>query len=184
MNKTLIFLLGAITGGGTVWYFTKEYYRRLADQEIDSVLGADRYEKKKEEAPAEKKNDKKDVKTRHEYEELTRNYTKPPVTAYAEKYAHEEELATEHPIDDEEEDPYVISPQEFGDLDDYDKISLTYYADGYLVDGETVIDNVDEVVGPDALDSFGEYEDDSVYVRNDRLKTDYEILLNETNFIE
>ena len=184
MNKTLIFLLGALTGGGTVWYFTKEYYRRLADAEIDSVLGSDRYEKKAEEKKEEKKEEVKKKDNKIRYEELTRNYTKPSVTDYASKYDHEGEIATDHPVDDDEEDAYVISPQEFGELDDYDKITLNYYADGYLVEGESVIENVNDVIGPDALDSFGDYEDDAVYVRNDKLRTDYEVLYNESNFIE
>ena len=39
-----------------------------------------------------------------------------------------------------------------------------------------MISDVDNVVGKDSLSKFGEYEPDSVYVRNDREKTDYEIL--------
>ena len=34
----------------------------------------------------------------------------------------------------------------------------------------------------DALRHFGEYEDDAVYVRNDELKTDYEILRSEKDY--
>ena len=38
---------------------------------------------------------------------------------------------------------------------------------------------MDNVVGLESLAHFGEYEDDSVFVRNDRLKCDYEILLDQ-----
>ena len=36
----------------------------------------------------------------------------------------------------------------------------------------------------DALDHFGEYEDDSVFVRNDRYKCNYEILKDVRTFEE
>lgn len=41
---------------------------------------------------------------------------------------------------------------------------------------------IQQSIGFESLGHFGEYEDDSVFVRNDRLKTDYEILLDEENY--
>ena len=52
---------------------------------------------------------------------------------------------------------------------------------GYDENDEEV-DDVDEIVGEESLNHFGEYEDDSVFVRNDRLKCDYEILLDQRNY--
>lgn len=81
--------------------------------------------------------------------------------------------------------PYVISPDEFGEMEDedYDKVSFTYYADGVLADEyDEIVENVDEIVGEESLTHFGEYEDDSVFVRNDKLKCDYEILLDQRNY--
>ena len=43
-------------------------------------------------------------------------------------------------------------------------------------DDDSVIRNVDKVVGKGSLNTFGEYEDDSVFVRDDDKKIDYEIL--------
>ena len=81
------------------------------------------------------------------------------------------------------EKPYVISPEEFGEFEEYEKISLTYYADEVLADeNDEEVDDVDEIVGEESLNHFGEYEDDSVFVRNDRLKCDYEILLDQRNY--
>lgn len=78
--------------------------------------------------------------------------------------------------------PYVISPSEFGELD-YEKIELTYYADGILTDDRNeIMDDPDDIIGPDALDSFGDYEDDSVYVRNDGRRCDYAILKDLRNY--
>ena len=79
--------------------------------------------------------------------------------------------------------PYVITPDELGDQLGYDVIELTYYADGVVAeDYNEVMDNVDEVIGVDSLTHFGEYEDDSVCVRNDRLKCDYQILKDNRNY--
>ena len=49
--------------------------------------------------------------------------------------------------------------------------------------GERIKD-VDSVVGAESLTHFGEYEDDSVFVRNDRLKCDYEILMDTRTYSE
>lgn len=85
----------------------------------------------------------------------------------------------------EDERPYVISPDEFGEKDGYENVTLTYYADGVLTDYfDNVISNVDEVVGFDSLDHFGEYEDDVVFVRNEKMETDYEILRDLRDFNE
>ena len=44
------------------------------------------------------------------------------------------------------------------------------------IECDDVIYNVDNVIGEDSLNHFGEYEEDSVFVRNDSMATDYEIL--------
>lgn len=80
----------------------------------------------------------------------------------------------------------IIEPDDFGDDDyGYETVSLTLYADNVLTyeDGR-VIKNVDEIVGADSLNHFGEYEDDSVFVRNYDSETDYEILADERKYID
>lgn len=104
-------------------------------------------------------------------------------TAYVERlqefdYAAETELNT----DDENRKPRVISPDEFGEVNGYEVISLTYYADKVLTDTRDMAmsnDDIEDMVGLESLKHFGEYENDAVFVRNDRLKTDFEILLDE-----
>jgi hypothetical protein len=44
------------------------------------------------------------------------------------------------------------------------------------------VEDLEGSVGIDSLTTFGEYEDDSVFVRNSRLRCDYEILLDQRNF--
>ena len=89
---------------------------------------------------------------------------------------------------DREEDkkaPYTIYPEEFGAIDDYETVSLLYFADGVLTDdrGEKV-DDIADKVGADFYTHFGEYEEDSVFVRNEARKCDYEILMDSRNYEE
>ena len=56
-------------------------------------------------------------------------------------------------------------------------------ADQVLADeDDDPVEDVDNVDGFESLKSFGEFEDDSVFVRNDRLKCDFEILLDQRNY--
>jgi hypothetical protein len=81
--------------------------------------------------------------------------------------------------------PYVISPDEFAERKDYDTVSLTYYKDKVLTyENDEIVKDVDGLIGRDSLNHFGEYEDDSVFVRDDELKRDYEILLDQRNFTD
>ena len=81
----------------------------------------------------------------------------------------------------------MISPDEYGDQEGYDEISLTYYSDGTVADDSdrAMADaEIEETIGKDSLTHFGEYEDDSVFVRNDRLKADYEILMDQRTYAD
>lgn len=80
-------------------------------------------------------------------------------------------------LDSYVERPYVIKPEEFGEIEGYSTISLSYYADGILADeNDDIVDSPEDTVGTDFLNHFGEYEYDSVYIRNDAKLCDYEIL--------
>ena len=75
--------------------------------------------------------------------------------------------------------PYVISDVEYSE-GEYNTETLHYYKDGVLCDDDfNVIKDVNGTVGSEALNSFGVYEGDAVYVRNDQHKIDYEILLED-----
>lgn len=80
---------------------------------------------------------------------------------------------------------YIITPNEF-DEGDNEVVTLVYYADGVVVNTDTLETlsekEIDECVGLDSLNHFGEYEDDSVFVRNDKEDIDYEILRDENRY--
>lgn len=201
LSTTIAFVAGAALGGATIWYITKERYARLAEEEINSVKEAyARREGKKEKA------DKALKRYQGTDEEIQEGQTpavtakvmeKGSITEYAERVKNgapmdysrtsvpPKAVPQEKPAEPETsgEHPYVIAPEEFDELG-YTAISLTYFADGVLADENgVVVDDVEEIVG-DALDHFGEYEDDSVYVRNDAKRCDYEILRDEREYPE
>lgn len=80
--------------------------------------------------------------------------------------------------------PYVISPEEFAD-GDYPQKTLTYYADKVLADeDDEIVVDIENTVGKESLTHFGEYEDDTVFVRDDDLGIDYEICLDTRRYAD
>ena len=57
------------------------------------------------------------------------------------------------------------------DVDEVPRQQLLFPHNAVGVEG-----GVDAVVGEDSLNHFGEFEEDSVYVRNENIECDYEIL--------
>ena len=81
----------------------------------------------------------------------------------------------------------MITFEQFNDEhDDYDKGDLTYYeGDDILVDSqESPIEDVEGLIGPDALTRFGDGSNsrDIVYVRNDRVSMDFEISRDQRSY--
>ena len=183
MNSKVAFIIGSVVGvgigvAGTYSYF-KDKYEKLAEEDFNSRRVFD--EDKKEES----------VEPVVEKTADSRTVDKPSITEYAailqkEGYVNYSDMQDKKQKQEIAVDrPYVIQPSDFGEFDDYEKISLTYTADGVLLDDmNEIVDDIEEVVGEDSLEHFGEYEDDSVYVRNDSKKCDYEILLDQRNYQE
>ena len=173
----VVFLTGAALGSIATWLSVKEHYRQMykqrADEEIASVKAPFTY--KKTESTKEKKEVPK-PKEKPSIAEYAKELSKSGYTKYSNAETPEE-IQEKHK---KEERPFVISPDEFGELEDegYSKVSLFYYADEVLADDDDeLVEDVDGWVGEDATDHFGEYDDDDcVYVRNPRLKIDFEIL--------
>lgn len=81
--------------------------------------------------------------------------------------------------------PYVISPEDFNcSPPGYNAQTLDYFADGVLADDWGVILDLDETIGEDAINHFGEYVDDIVYVRNERTEIDYEVTRDPRTYAE
>ena len=183
LSKILLFVSGACVGSVVTWKLIEKKYQQIAQEEIDSVkeaLGYVNQRSDKSETEEDDEDAKEDVgAARKEIERIVREQGY-DYNAVSKKEGNDEKEEEESM----NEKPYVISPEEFGDCD-YKTVSLTYYNDDVLTyeNGE-VIHNIDELVGEGSLDTFGQYEADSVFVRNDDLKTDFEILADERNYYE
>lgn len=74
--------------------------------------------------------------------------------------------------------PYVISPDEYGQKEDYGNVDLVYFADGVLTDEMGAImtdEDIEDSVGKNFANYFGTYEKDTVQIRNDIRGVDYYI---------
>lgn len=174
LSKIFIFAAGAAVGALATWKILETKYQQRIDEEVESVKAA--Y------AQLNEKTDESDEETEEEDEEADPDGLRPDVKKYASilaKQSYTEEIIEEV---DETDAPYVIPPEALGDCD-YEIINLIYYADKVLTDEmNDPVEGADYLIGPDALNHFGEYEHDSVCVRNDKLKRDYEILLDEEKY--
>lgn len=164
-NKLAIFVTGIVLGSAITWNYAKTKYAKIADEEIASVKAAFK---------SEKSNKDSDIR------EEKNNIDKMEELAIANKYVTHDKVIKKEETDMNE--PYVISPDDF-DENGYEIVSLTYYADDVLTDEhDNVIRNRDKLIGKDSLTKFGEYEEDSVFVRDDERKIDYEILADTRNY--
>ena len=80
-------------------------------------------------------------------------------------------------------DPYVISIDDFGQEEGYDTITLTAYSDGTIANyADDELEDPESTVGEDILSKFG--DEDVVYIRNDRLKADFEVVRDNRTYVE
>lgn len=179
-GKIAIFATGAAVGSAVTWKLIKDKYEQMAREDIQSVRDyyAKKHECDEEEARDVEEEDEDPVAVDEEdiaeYHELLETLN----------YSGKNDIS-EKGEPEEDDDPKVICPDEFGELDDYEIRSLTYYPDGVLTDEDNnIIEDVDSLVGEDSLSHFGEYEEDSVFVRNAELETDFEILMDPRNYAD
>ena len=191
MKNLLCFVAGSAIGSVVTWKLIEKKYKDLADEEIESVK-----ETFKNRKPRITKDEVKET-----VEKVINKWKEPKETVEdivtAEGYSTEDKEETEE--DDESNYtvdvdpgvevivPYVITPEQFGEYSEYGTKTLTYYADNVLtdeIDNPITSGEMETMIGPDALDHFGEYEDDSVYIRDEMNEMDYEILKSEKMFSE
>lgn len=181
---TLSFVAGVTAGSLITYQYLKEHYEQIAQEEIDSIKTA--FAKKEKDLSGEIDIVEKRVKA-----EIAKE--KPDIMEYTQKLQREGYVdysgmseKKEEVKEPMKEEPYIIAPEEFGEIEDYDKLGLTYYhGDQVLVDSDDeIIEDVENVVVEDFADHFGEYEDDSVFVRNPDRKADFEILLDYRSYAD
>lgn len=177
LSKCLIFAAGAAIGSVVTWTLVKTKYEQIANEEIESVrefYAQKDKEKLTDEAYGEDEEEPDTVDEREvtQYRKIIQG------AGYSEDVEEDDDM-----VDDK---PYVISPEDAEDRDDYELEQLDYFeGDDTLVDNfGDVVEDVDGMVGADFASHFGEYEQDTVYVANDATKTVYEICRDYRSYAE
>ena len=199
MNKVLMFVLGAAVGSLITWKLLEKKYKDLADEEIESVVERFKNREKEErhilndfehvvaynDAPNEdltkpNKEEKKD------YHKMVQDLE----YDYSDDYSDDPDI-TITKMDDgsiwmgptpDHIEPYIINPDEFGDNDEYSTKTWMYYADFTVTDEEgEIVSDAQNHIG-DALTDLIQSGDNSIYVRNDNNKCDYEIIKSDMRY--
>lgn len=182
----LIFVAGAIAGTVAGIGMSKRHFEAIAAQEINEVR--DYYRKANKELADQLVDKTSDIKEEQaeepeKIEEPAEKSIEETKKEYDNIIKHGNYVTTEE-IDDEEDysddEPYIIDPSEFGNNGHYATQTCTYFADGVLVDDvDEVIEEPETLVGNFHVDIFRDFDATSVYVRNDWMKMDFEILRDD-----
>lgn len=210
INNMIIFVVGTLIGSATTYFVVKkkfetekendikemrEYYTKReeiisehADKEVDILkqeIESMHQDKKDEESTI-------DDEELQEYRDIVSQYNHPE---YADALVRKRELQmaeeakkAEEDMTEERQEPfYIIKPDEFGTIDNYELVNLTWYADGILADEfDNIIgeDEIEERIGSEALVDIGKYLPKFIHVRNDDLEVDYEIGEDPRNYCD
>lgn len=176
LSSVIIFCGGVFIGGFLTWDFFKTKYEKIADEEIASVKETFEH---REPRPDKNYKVEETLKGNDAYINIIdsnsyRNYSNTSIETDKKGGTADMEL----------KQPYVITPEQYEDNVDYTKVSLTWYSDEVLEDDWGNVLDPDDVIGSDALKTFGQYEKDSVFVRDDDEQIDYEVLLDTRSYKE
>lgn len=196
MDKTsvLCFVVGAAIGAVAGWGVSKKLYESRIDKAVQEVKDA--YHARTAEQTSDDENRPTVIKYNRKNaapksDELGASEDKPNIVEYAQKlhdsgYVDYSALTRNDDTKKEDEEktdtpsPRIISAEEFEENEDYRKITMYCYNDGVIADEfENEVPDAERLIG-NITDSFD--EDECLYVRNDELKCDYEILLERRNY--
>lgn len=186
MKKLLIFLAGAAAGSLITWYFTKDYYRKKADEEVNDVVAHFRNAYDREVEEPRRIQQETERQQREVWQEQKKAYYK-----MSQRYQPPDEPVPEvgyypepHPHEDHNP-PYEVTEEQVLDMmrmnDEWEQVELTYYeADDVVVEDREQMENWSEYVGPVSSKCFN--AQGLYFVRNEKYKVDYEIHYEPGNF--
>jgi hypothetical protein len=191
MTNVIMFVAGAAIGSLATWKVMQMRYEKRIQEEVDSVKEtfarwnnrdsgeeiAEVCEETEEyscDSDGTEQDEQDKMMDMYEYEANIQRL----------KYVSASNAKEEGGGEPAERAPYVISPDMFGE-NGYECTWLTYYADGVVEDDHwIVVENVDDVIGDDFMNHFDEYAENTVFIRNESLKTDYEITKDRRTYAE
>ena len=177
MNKGLIFMgglaLGAAAGSFLTHKILKQNYAQAAEEEITAVRTALL----------------EDIRKRHgeETKEQQNEQKKAAVNAMTKYGAQDAQKTLDKQPKADVKPPYPIPQEVFGDPGNpHRQASFKVYLDGPIIDDDdhqVTQKEFELAVGRGALTYFND-DEDSICIRNDALKTDYEIVLLNRNYAD
>lgn len=183
LSHVIAFVAGAAVGYFAANYLLKDKYEKRFQQEVSSTIEAF-------------KSNKKDDEVTHKDEKL-KAVSDEVVVADIKEYAknigkHDySEVKDDKPSEESKDDgidhtkPYVITEDEVDAYMNYSITQWNYYADGVLTDeNNEVVEDVSTTIGKEAFEHLKKTSESAIYVRNDLLELDYEILKNEMTYAE
>lgn len=175
----IAFGAGLIFGAAAAYYRVKSHFESKAQEEIEAVKRVYMNRKRASEKNNKDKSATNDVTKAYTYASYPDAVS---VTQYN-KMKNEEKIEdilveTEHPEDDKPS-IYVIEEKDFivpGEA--YDNTTLTYYVEDSIIIDESDNEIFDEISWLDnrILDAFLESTDEVLYMRNDDIMMDFEIV--------
>lgn len=191
LSGLLMFALGAGVGSSAMYFYMRDKFDAEQSEREAQLKAA--YDIKCNSTKVETTEEKKEepyVQINRELKE-TMIKEKKSITDYAnvikkENYVEKQE-EEDMPIDGE----ILIEPDNHDDvigfgMEPFETVFATIYADGYLVDSDdNIIDIDDKIGGVETLEHFGEGDDpELLHVRNNLYEIDYEIDRDDRTYVE
>lgn len=183
LSTVIAFLAGAGISGGITWFVTRNYYRNLANEEVESVRK--HYSGKIHELSATAQQAKMD-QIKQEAEAAAVKYDTAATTddsAWIKKESERQAISYDQDykppkVHTEFKPPYVITPEEFSDSFTFEKKTYLLFKDGVFFDESTELPVPEalNILGEENMDQMGAVEPNTLYIRNERYGTDYEII--------
>ena len=189
MNKGIIFIVGVAIGASATYVTLKKKYEDIMAEEIQAIKAM--YKEKSEEASDEVAEEVSEPIKDIDKEKIAIDArTKPDLIKHATELSNKNNYVNYSKSDNKaekknEKKPYEIQFDEYGEIEDYEAITLYYYSDGVVAD-----ENDEEVEYPEMLigEGYEEYfetsGEDSLYIRNEHISSDYEVLRSAKTYAE
>lgn len=173
------FIVGAAIGSIMTYKTVESKIQNKADEEIETMRN---YYKGKAGLQENKKDDSEfvDEGNSHENEkQRNKDTTRCKDILYSEEYV--EKSLDKKPMCE----PKIITADEFGEKENYNQVEIIYYEDGIFTNDDEEIENPESIIGIYCRKIFEENPDiNTVYIRNDEFKTDYEIIRSFGEFYD
>lgn len=188
LSHVIAFVAGAVIGYFTADYLLKDKYEKRFQQEVSSTIEAFKTNKN------EGYNKNNEVTFNGEkLKAVSDEVVVADIKEYAKNIGKHDysEVNNDKPYEESKDDdidhtkPYIITEEEVDAYMNYSITQWNYYADGVLTDeNNEVVEDVSTTIGKEAFEYLKRTSESAIYVRNDLLELDYEILKNEMTYAE